>query len=77
MLLSSSAGILWHWGAAVGSRTVPANGTVKQHFLVTRSKLSLLPNIKLQYVASNLAKKTEDSVAALCGLAHGGDGIDK
>lgn len=53
------------------------NGTVNQGFLVTHSKLNLLPNIELQCVASNLAKKTEDSAVVLCGLVYTRDGIDK
>lgn len=77
MLLNPSAWILCHWGAAVGSLTVPANGTINQGFLVAHSKLSLLPNIKLQCVISNLAKKTDNSVVALCGLPYTRDGIDK
>ena len=59
MLFNPSAWILRHWGAAVGSLTVPANGTINQGFLVTHSQLRLLPNIKLQCLILNLAKKTE------------------
>lgn len=44
------------WDAALGSLTVPDNGSVNQSFLVN-SQLSLLTNIQLQCGTSNLAKK--------------------
>lgn len=56
VLFHSSAWILCHWDAAVGSLTVPDNGSVNQSFLVN-SQLSLLTNTQLQCGTSNLAKK--------------------
>lgn len=44
------------WDAALGSLTVPDNGSMNQSFLVN-SQLNLLTNIQLQCGTSNLAEK--------------------
>lgn len=76
VLFHSSAWILCHWdAAAVGSLTVPANGSVNQGFLVN-SQLNLLTNIQLPCGTSNLAEK-EDSAVPLCDPAHNRHGVNK
>lgn len=76
VLFHSSVWILWHWDAAVGSLTVPANGSVNQGFLVN-SQLNLLTNIQLRCGTSNLAEKERIQQCPLCDPAHNRHGVDK